>query len=60
MEVVLEMCPICVRKLLNNTKIGIGWNPEICYLTLCWCLWLRYGGGFGSASYICTQNTIWY
>ena len=21
---VLEMCPIYVRKLLNNTKIGIG------------------------------------
>ena len=24
MEAVLEICPIFVRKLLNNTKIGVG------------------------------------
>ena len=26
MEVVLDVCPIFVRKLLNNTKIGFGWR----------------------------------
>ena len=57
MEVVLEMRPIFVRKLLNTTKLvlgeGIRLNPEICYLGLCWCLWLRYGSGFGNVPYIC-------
>ena len=33
---VLVMCPICVSKLINNTKIGIG------KLVI---LWLRYGSG---------------
>ena len=28
MEVVLEMSPIFVRKLLNITKIGVGWNNK--------------------------------
>ena len=28
MEVGLEMCPIFVRKLLNNTKTGVGWRNK--------------------------------
>ena len=28
MEVGLEMCPIFLRKLLNYTKIGIGWRNK--------------------------------
>ena len=58
MEVALEKRPIYTRKLLNNTKFGIGWRNKdgmpkfvICY----WYLWLRYGGGVGNASYICKK-----
>ena len=29
MEEVLEMCPIFEGKLLNNTKIGIGWRNKV-------------------------------
>ena len=44
MKVVYKMCPIFVRKLLNNTKIDIGWRnkagiPKV--VNLC----LRYGSG---------------
>ena len=28
MEVGMEMRPIFVRKLLNNTKIGVGWKNK--------------------------------
>ena len=28
MEVGLEMCPIFVRKLPNNTKVGVGWRNK--------------------------------
>ena len=44
MEKVLEMCPIFVSKLLNNTKIGNMWTNKAGipkYATLL----LRYGSG---------------
>ena len=44
--------PIFVHKILYDTKIGIGWRKENCYLGLCWCLWLRYVNGFGNVPYI--------
>ena len=28
MEVCLKMCPIFARKLVNNTKIGVGWTNK--------------------------------
>ena len=49
-RVSFEKRPIYVRKLLNNTKLGVEWR----------CLRLRYGGDLANASYIWTQNNIWY
>ena len=49
MEVIFEMRPIFVKNYLIILKLvlgeGIRLNPEICYLGLPWCLWLRYGCG---------------
>ena len=44
MQMVLVMCPIFVSKLLNNTKIGIGWRNKAGIPKFV-ILWLRYGSG---------------
>ena len=44
MDEVLEIRPIFVRKLLNNTKIGIGWRNKAGIPKFV-ILWLRKGSG---------------
>ena len=44
MKMVFVMGPIFVSKLLNNSKIGIGWRNKAGIPKFV-ILWLRYGNG---------------